>query len=126
VLTRADADDPAHVSAIDGAAVVVLTDGSAMHLRSVLTGSPVWDSIRRAHERGALMIGCGAGAMVLGDPMLDPRGGAFMIGLGLVSHTAIVTDVDRASDERRRRTRKMAGDRIRLVEVDAGAAVIVR
>ena len=47
-----------------------------MHLRSVLKDSPVWDALVAAWQGGAVLAGTAAGAMVLCDPMVDPRGGA--------------------------------------------------
>lgn len=120
VLTRTDANSEDFATVVRAANAVFLLDGSAMHARSVLTTSPVWDAVREAHQRGAVVVGSGAGAMVLGDPMLDPRGGAFMLGLGLVVNTTICPDIDSWSDERLRRTRKMAGARISLVELTSG------
>ena len=37
-----------------------------------------------------MVAGAGAGAMVLTDPMVDPRGGALTLGLGLVDTLAVV------------------------------------
>ena len=37
-----------------------------------------------------MVAGAGAGAMVLTDPMADPRGGALTLGLGLVDNIAVV------------------------------------
>jgi cyanophycinase len=84
VVSRADADDD-HAAAIVGAArFVYLSGGSSLHLRSVLKGSKVLGALRDAWQRGAVVAGAGAGAMVLTDPMVDPRGGALTVGLGLV------------------------------------------
>ena len=56
--------------------------GSPMHLRSVLKGSAVLAALREAWRGGAVVAGSSAGAMVLTDPMVDPRGGALTVGLG--------------------------------------------
>ena len=42
------------------------------------------------------------------DPMVDPRGGAFTLGLGLVPNLALVTEAESWSPERLHRTRKLA------------------
>ena len=41
-----------------------------------------------AWDDGAVLAGSSAGAMVLCDPMVDPRGGAFTLGLGLLADLA--------------------------------------
>ena len=41
---------------------------------------PLWDALVAAWQGGAVLAGSGAGAMVLCDPAVDPRGGAFTLG----------------------------------------------
>ncbi len=90
VLTRADARDPDMVAAVRDARFVYLGGGSPLHLRSVLKDSPVLHALLAAWRAGAIVAGSSAGAMVLSDPMVDPRGGAFTVGLGLVRALAVV------------------------------------
>ncbi len=97
VLGRSDAQDPGMADVVRRARFVYLSGGSALHLRSVLKGSAVFDALREAWHGGAVVAGSGAGAMVLTDPMVDPRGGALTVGLGLVGQMAVVAnfgDVD--------------------------------
>jgi cyanophycinase len=84
VANRRDADDDAVVRAVKHAKFVYLTDGSPMHLRSVLKDTQLLDVLVAAHRNGAVVAAAGAGATVLCDPMIDPRGGAYTVGLGLV------------------------------------------
>lgn len=95
-LRRAEADDESNVEAARGARLVVICDGSPMHLRSVLKGSKLWDALAEAHARGAGVAADGAGAMVLCDPMVDPRGGAYTVGLGLVQNLTAFAHHDTA------------------------------
>jgi cyanophycinase len=99
VLQRPDALDPDRAAAVRAARFVYLCGGSPLHLRSVLKGTPVWDALVAAWDDGAVVAGSSAGAMVLCDPMVDPRGGAFTVGLGLVVNLAVLAhaepDVDR-------------------------------
>ena len=64
--------------------------GSPLHLKSVLKGSATFEALREAWAGGAVVAGSAAGAMVLTDPMVDPRGGALTVGLGLVDQLAVV------------------------------------
>ena len=57
---------------------------------------------------GAVLAGTAAGAMVLCDPMVDPRGGAFTVGLDLIEQVAVVPHFDDWSDDKRRRTLQIA------------------
>jgi len=56
----------------------------------VLKETPLWQALVDAWNDGAVVAGSSAGAMVLCDPMVDPRGGAFTVGLGLVSNLAVL------------------------------------
>jgi len=90
VLSRADAEDEGAAAVLRRARFVYLSGGSPLHLRSVLKGSAVWEALRQAWRDGAVVAGSAAGAMVLTDPMVDPRGGALTVGLGLVAGMTVV------------------------------------
>ena len=108
VLTRRDAMDEANAAVVRGSRFVYLTGGSAMHLRSALKESLVWDAMVHAWNDGAALVGSSAGAMVLCDPMVDPRGGAFTLGLGLVEQMAVIPHFDTWSPEKGHRTFQLA------------------
>jgi cyanophycinase len=65
VRDRADADDPSFAQAVGEADLVYFSGGKPAHLREALAGSRVWEAARAANERGAILAGCSAGAMVL-------------------------------------------------------------
>jgi cyanophycinase len=90
VLDRASANDPGMAAVVRGARFIYLSGGSPLHLRSVLKDSAVFDGLKEAWSGGAVLAGSAAGAMVLTDPMVDPRGGALTVGLGLVDQLAVI------------------------------------
>jgi cyanophycinase len=90
VLSRSDAEDSGAAAVVAGARFIYLGGGSPLHLRSVLKGSLVFDALLGAWRSGAVIAGSGAGAMALTDPMVDPRGGALTVGLGLVARMGVV------------------------------------
>ncbi len=90
VLGRADAEDAGAAEVVRRARFVYLAGGSPLHLRSVLKGSAVFAALTEAWHAGAVVAGSAAGAMALTDPMVDPRGGALTVGLGLVERLAVV------------------------------------
>jgi cyanophycinase len=99
VLDRASANDPGMAAVIRTARFIYLAGGSPLHLKSVLKGSATFDALREAWTEGAVVAGSAAGAMVLTDPMVDPRGGALTVGLGLVDQLAVVPQFgDRLED----------------------------
>jgi cyanophycinase len=124
VLTRADALDATQAKAVEQARFVYLSGGSPMHLRSVLKDTPVWSGLADAWRGGAVVAGSSAGAMVLGDPMVDPRGGALTLGLGLVDHLAVLPHYDTWSEEKAHRTVQLATGHLRIAAVDERTALI--
>ncbi|HET9442356.1 MAG TPA: Type 1 glutamine amidotransferase-like domain-containing protein, partial [Acidimicrobiales bacterium] len=124
VLRRPDADDPANVAAVREARFVYLAGGSPLHLRSVLKDSALWEALIHAWDQGAVLAASSAGAMVLCDPMVDPRGGAFTLGLGLVNGLTIIPHANTWSVEKARRTHELAPKGCAVVAVDEQTAVI--
>jgi cyanophycinase len=124
VLSRPDALDPANADAVRAARFIYLVGGSPMHLRSVLKDSLLWDSLVAAWQDGAVVAGSSAGAMVLCDPMVDPRGGAFTVGLALVAQLAVIPHLDVWSEDKARRTLELAPDSLPVVGIDERTALV--
>ncbi len=123
VLRRPDAEDPEFAKIVRGARLIYLCGGSPLHLRSVLKDSLVLDAMVRAWHDGATIAGMGAGAVALTDPMVDPRGGAFTVGLGLVRNLAAVpATASEASTHRR--TIALLPAECALVELPPSGAAI--
>jgi cyanophycinase len=124
VLNRRDAELDASVSAVRVARFIYIADGSPLHLRSVLKSSAFYDAIVYAYGRGAVIAASGAGATVLGDPMVDPRGGAYTVGLGLVPGLAIFPYHGRAAEHLRERSVDLLAKDAVLVGVDEQTALV--
>jgi cyanophycinase len=104
---------------------VWLVGDSPIHLRSVLKDSPLLDAIRGVLDAGGLVVGVAGSAAALCDPMTDPRGGAFTLGLGLVRGVAVATETESWSEEHLARTRTLATSDVTLVELPTGAALVL-
>jgi cyanophycinase len=124
VLSRPDANASEHVDAIRTARFVYLAGASPMHLRSVLKDSPLWQALLEGWTGGAALAGSSAGAMVLCDPMVDQRGGAFTLGLGLLSGVAVVPHHDTWSEEKVHRTQQLAPKGLVVAGVDERTALV--
>jgi cyanophycinase len=124
VLNRRDAEDEANAAAVRESRFLYLSGGSPLHLRSVLKDSPVWHALVEAWNDGSVLAGSSAGAMVLCDPMVDPRGGAFTLGLGLVAQVAIIPHHDTWSPEKAHRTIKLAPPGLPVVAIDEQTALL--
>ncbi len=96
----------------------------------MLKKSAVFDGIRAAYADGAVVAGAGAGAMVMTDPMVDPRGGALTLGLGLVDNLTVVPhfgdEHDDAHGQKLERTVAMAPAALPVVALPARTALIKR
>lgn len=124
VLARGDAEDEMLAAEIRRGRFLYLSGGSALHLRSVLKDSHVWAALHAAWDDGAVIAGSAAGAMVLGDPMVDPRGGALTLGLGLYHRLALVPRANAWSPETSHRTIGLARGELRIAAVDEATALI--
>lgn len=124
VLARPDAGSSDHATAVAESRFTYLVGGSPMHLRSVLKDSLVWAALLAASADGATVAGSSAGAMVLCDPMVDPRGGAFTLGLGLLTGVAVIPAHDHWSEDAAHRTRRMSPPGLVLAGIDERTALL--
>ncbi|MDP9074501.1 MAG: Type 1 glutamine amidotransferase-like domain-containing protein, partial [Actinomycetota bacterium] len=124
VLGRVDAMDDSHARAVRAARFIYLGGGSPLHLRSVLKDSKVWQALEEAWHDGAVVAGSSAGAMALGDPMVDPRGGALTVGLGLVEQLAIMPHANTWSPDKAHRTFSLATGGLRIAAIDEQTALL--
>jgi cyanophycinase len=124
VLHRPEAEDPANADAVRNARFVYLADGSPLHLRSVLKGSALYEALVAAYQGGAVVAASGAGATLLCDPMVDPRGGAYTVGLGLVANLAVFPYHGTAADHLRERSIDLLPPTALLVGIDEETALI--
>ncbi len=124
VITRADAEDPNFVQMLADSSFIYLGGGSALHLFSVLKHSQCYGAIVSAFANGAVVAGSSAGAMVLGDPMVDPRGGGLTLGLGLVKGLAVMPHYSSASAELKHRTQTLAEPEVVIAGIDEQTALI--
>jgi cyanophycinase len=97
---RAGGDDEAAVQALGEADLIYLSGGHPEFLHGILAGSLLGTALAAAHERGAVIVGCSAGAMVLGSrlPRLSrrmlPWPLRWGVGLGLVAGVAVLPHYD--------------------------------
>ena len=124
VYTRRDALADDRVAEVRAARFVYLAGGSPMHLLSVLKDSPLLAAILETWEDGAVLAGSGAGADVLCDPMVDPRGGAYTVGLGVVANMAVIPRYDTWSHDKIHRTVEIAPHGVRVAGVPSRTALI--
>ena len=98
VRTREDAESRRWVEAIEGAGLIYLSGGNPAYLAETLRQTAVWHAIVRAHEQGAALAGCSAGAMALSSwapRMRNLVHSTQPTGLGLVSGVRVIPHFDK-------------------------------
>jgi cyanophycinase len=125
VLHRGEAEDAKHAEVVRVAGFVYLADGSPLHLRSVLKDSALFDALLAAYHGGGVLAASGAGATVLCDPMVDPRGGAYTVGLGVVRNLAVFPYHGTAADHLRERSIDLLPKGATLVGIDEATALVL-
>ncbi|NTU79937.1 MAG: type 1 glutamine amidotransferase-like domain-containing protein [Chloroflexales bacterium] len=93
----ARADDPQVVQRIMAANLVYLSGGKPGFLLDTLRATPAGAAIRAVHARGGVIVGCSAGAMILGAALVAPRLRwplATRPALGLVPNVVILPHYD--------------------------------
>ena len=124
VIHRAEAEDAEVVDKLAKARFVYLSDGSPLHLRSVLKDSPLWEAMLAVYQSGGVLAASGAGATVVCDPMVDPRGGAYTVGLGVVVGLAVFPYHGTAADHLRERSIDLLPNGASLVGIDEATALV--
>jgi cyanophycinase len=100
VRDRFDAEDASHVQAIGEADLIYLSGGKPGHLTDTLVSSALGAALVAAHERGAILAGCSAGAMTLAGRHWDLRGRRLFWplrwrdGLGIVPRATVIPHYD--------------------------------
>lgn len=67
VIDRASAHDPDLARQAGSANFVYLSGGNPAYLHDTLNGTPVWRAIESVLEKGGVVAGCSAGAMIFGE-----------------------------------------------------------
>lgn len=100
VRDRAGADDAAAAQAIGEADLIYLSGGKPGYLLQSVSGSAVELALGSAHQRGAILAGCSAGAMVMAGHAFEFRAGIapwplrWRAGLGFAPGLSVVPHYD--------------------------------
>ena len=128
-LNRAESDTEALAARVADADLVLIVDGSAMHLRTALKATRLLAEIEALVARGGVVVAEGSSATVLCDPMVDPRGGAPTVGLGLLAGITVISHIAGESEEtatdKLQRTASLVPSELPVLGLAADAAVLV-
>jgi cyanophycinase len=89
-----------------------------------LKDSALFEALLGAYHGGAALAASGAGATLLCDPMVDPRGGAYTVGLGIVRNLAVFPYHGTAAAHLRERSVDLLPSNATLVGIDEQTALV--
>ena len=95
VLEASNANDAGFVAPVTAADVVYFTGGSPDHLLATLQGSTLLGLLTEGLERGLVLGGSSAGAMVMGSLMRRPSSGGWVEGLGIAPGIGVLPHHER-------------------------------
>ena len=122
VVNAEDAENEAFVSEIDAADVVYFAGGNPAHLLDVLEGSLLLQKILEGLERGLVLAGSSAGAMVLGEKM---RFRQWRSALGIVPGIVTLPHHERSSrNQTLRDVRHETSGELLVLGIDGATACI--
>ncbi len=90
VIDPASASDPALAEQLRQAGLIYLLGGFPGYLADTLRDSLCWQAAREAYERGAVLAGSSAGAMVLCQDYFDPAKSQIASGLRLLPASCVL------------------------------------
>jgi cyanophycinase len=122
IATRAHAHEPRLVEPINLANFIYLSGGKPDYLYKTLEGTLAWEAIINVHQRGGVVAGCSAGAMIMGEGIMGMRG--VSEGFGLLPGVMIMPHFDEISGWMVRTARLFAGKRFTLVGIDGNTALV--
>ncbi len=125
VIDRTTADDDAMVRDISGADLVYLSGGKPTLLHQLLEGTAAWAAILGVLDRGGILAGCSAGAMVQGSHIAGLRGGAGSVGFGLLPDSIVLPHFDEYPSLAGDVVHRLTGQGRDVVGID-GATALVR
>lgn len=94
LVDKASAANDEIVQALRDAKLIYLLGGFPVYLGETLKDSPAWDAALDAYQRGAVIGGSSAGAMVMCQFYYNPDSGEILEGLGLVRNTLVLPHHD--------------------------------
>lgn len=126
LLTREDANNPLFAEKIAYANFVYFSGGKPGYLLETLKGTATWRAVQQVYERGGVIAGCSAGAMVMGEILFDfPKIWNTIPALDLVPGIAIIPHFDEIPKAMTSTIANIGRSKITVVGIDGATALVV-
>lgn len=122
VIDRESADDPRLADRIAGANFVYLSGGKPDYLFAALRDTRTWKAILTVLERGGLLAGCSAGAMIQGEKFFGFPG--WKSGFKLLPGKTIIPHYDEIPESVMAPMRLLAGKSLTILGIEANTALL--
>ena len=121
ILNREDANDQSLGKKLENTDVIYLTGGDPSYLYEVLQGSFFLDQMQALYEKGTMIAGSSAGAMVLGDffGITNPAKG-----LGFVPETLIVPHCEKFDHTKLLQINSVHAKDLQVIGLDTATGVL--
>lgn len=124
VIDRESAQDEAVSAPLRAARLIYLPGGFPRHLGESLLHSRAWEAVLSAHQKGAVIAGSSAGAMVLCEHFYDPYEGRLYPGLNLIPNACVLPHHNTMGRRWHETVRELLPDSI-LIGIDESTGMIL-
>ena len=126
LLTREDANNPLFAEKIAYANFVYFSGGKPGYLLETLKGTATWRAVQQVYERGGVIAGCSAGAMVMGEMLFDfPKIWHTIPALDLVPGIAVIPHFDEIPKAMTSTIANIGRSKITVVGIDGATALVI-
>ena len=126
LLTREDANNSLFAEKIAYANFVYFSGGKPGYLLETLKGTAAWRAVQQVYERGGVVAGCSAGAMVMGGMLFDfPQIWRTIPALDLVPGIAVIPHFDEIPKAMTSTIANIGRSKITVVGIDGATALVV-
>ena len=122
VIDSVSANDRRYAEQISLADFVYFSGGKPDYLYRVLNGSLTWQAVKTVLERGGLVAGCSAGAMIMGERI--PGLVKWQRGFGLVPHAVIIPHYDEVPNSFLNAIKLITGIKSVIVGIEGFTALV--
>jgi len=122
VIDRESANNIQFADTIADANFIYLSGGRPAYLYDALENTRAWAAILSVLEKGGILAGCSAGAMIMGQEFFSFNGRKS--GFNFLPGTAIIPHFDEIPETRRQKICQQIGPDLMIIGIDGNTALI--